>query len=78
MEHSKQIEIWFFIGALLLAYGILITGEGIYHFFVPQLASIALSELHADIWWGILLLVVGLFYSIKFWPFGAKQSDSAD
>jgi hypothetical protein len=28
----------------------------------------ALAELHPDIWWGAILLVVGAFYTIKFYP----------
>jgi hypothetical protein len=68
MESPRQIEIWFFIGSLLLVYGVLITGAGIYHLVAPPVQHTALGELHSDIWWGALLLVIGLFYSIKFWP----------
>jgi hypothetical protein len=67
-EHTNQIAIWFFIGVLLFLYGILIFGAGIFHLFVPPLQQMALSELHPDIWWGGLVLVIGLFYCIKYWP----------
>ncbi len=68
MESPRQIEIWFFIGALLLLYGLLITGAGIYHLYNPPSHQLALRELHSDIWWGALLLVLGVVYSLKFWP----------
>ncbi len=73
MEETKQIEIWFFIGALLLVYGVLISGMGIVHLFAPPPATLALAELHADIWWGALLFIVGLVYTIRYWPFGGER-----
>lgn len=72
-EHTNQIAIWFFIGALLFVYGILILGAGIYNLFIPPTQQMALSELHPDIWWGGLLLVLGLGYCIKHWPFRSKK-----
>ncbi len=68
MQSPRQIEIWFFIGSLLFLYGLLILGGGIYHLVNPPPQQIALRELHSDVWWGALLLVLGLFYSIRYWP----------
>jgi hypothetical protein len=68
MHHEHQIPIWFFIGLLLSVYGILILGCGIYNLVNPPEHPVVLAHLHADIWWSILLLVVGLIYSIKYWP----------
>jgi len=69
MENPRQIEIWFFIGSLLLAYGILISGAGIVHLFSPPEGPVALADLHADLWWGALLFIIGLVYCIRYWPF---------
>ena len=68
MQAPRQIEIWFFIGALLLVYGVLITGAGIYHLVSPPSQQNAMHELHPDLWWGALLLALGAFYSVRFWP----------
>ena len=68
MTNTKQIQIWFFIGALLLAYGILILGVGIHHLVNSPVQQRALSELHADVWWGGLLLILGLIYCVKYRP----------
>jgi hypothetical protein len=66
--HDKQaLSIWFFIGVLLTAYGIIITASGIYEYNRPQ-PNVVLSELHAPVWWGLLLLLIGLIYTIKFFP----------
>lgn len=62
------ISIWFFIGVLLDIYGTLICGTGIYELFVPPAHPVQLAEYHANIWWGAVLLVLGLIYSIKFRP----------
>jgi len=72
METGRRIEIWFFIGALVLVYGVLIFGAGIEQLVNPVPRSIALQELHSDIWWGLLLLALGLVYTIKFWPWRSK------
>jgi hypothetical protein len=74
MHHEHQIPIWFFIGSLLSVYGILILGTGIYNLINPPEHPVVLAYLHMDIWWGILLLVVGLIYGIKYWPFKGKDS----
>ncbi len=68
MEEHHQLPIWFFIGILLTVYGVLILGSGIHSLFMPPLHEVALSYLHADIWWGALLLVLGLVYVFKFRP----------
>jgi hypothetical protein len=60
--HSSKFSIWFFTGILLFIYGILITGAGIYNYSGYGDRHIVLAELHVDLWWGILLLVLGAVY----------------
>ena len=67
MTAPKQtISVWFFIGAVLTIYGILILGTGLYEMQSPP--PVVLAELHTPIWWGILLLAVGLIYVYLFNP----------
>lgn len=63
-----RIPIWFFIGLILLIYGVLIFGTGVYHYYVPPEHQVVLSQLHAGIWWGVLLAIVGGFYCYRFFP----------
>jgi hypothetical protein len=63
---ERGIPIWFFIGALLLVYGVLILGAGIFGLFHPP--PVVLANLHAGIWWGALLVVIGLGYVRAFRP----------
>jgi len=66
MHNHGRIPIWFFIGVLLTAYGVIIFAAGIYDIWYP--ANVVLQELHVGIWWGLLLLAVGLLYVIRFYP----------
>ncbi len=66
MTESHYVSIWFFIGALLLVYGILITGAGVYGLYHPP--DVKLASLHAGVWWGALLMVVGGLYTYAFFP----------
>jgi hypothetical protein len=72
MDKERQIPIWFFIGALLAVYGLLIHATGLYNLFWPPERPLALEELHAGIWWGELLLILGLVYVVKYWPWKRK------
>ena len=67
-EHKGMISIWFFIGVLLLIYGLLIGGAGLYELENPPLHPVVLARLHAGIWWGILLTVLGAAYAWHFKP----------
>jgi hypothetical protein len=63
--HTSGISIWFFIGVMLTIYGAMILGYGLYELTLPQMA---VANFHASVWWGALLLVVGLFYGVRFRP----------
>jgi hypothetical protein len=69
-RHSQEgrISIWFFIGTLLVIYGLLIFGAGIHDLLVPPARQPVLANLHAGIWWGGVLVVLGGFYSYRFFP----------
>ncbi len=69
-DHPHAISIWFFIGVTLFVYGLLIAGTGVIHLSSPPERPPVLSELHSDLWWGILLVVLGGYYTWKFRPAG--------
>ena len=68
MHRPGMISIWFFIGTLLLAYGVLIFGAGLYELVSPPEHPVVLANLHAGIWWGALLIALGTVYTLKFKP----------
>jgi hypothetical protein len=67
-EPKHFLSIWLFIGALLLLYGVMILGAGIYYWLNPLPQQTVLSELHAPIWWGALLVALGAIYTYLFRP----------
>ncbi len=71
MQSEHQIPIWFFIGAILFIYGLTIFGTGVVEWITPPPAElrVALYELHAAVWWGAILTVIGAFYGVRFNPF---------
>jgi len=68
--HNSGISIWFFIGVLLTIYGTMILGYGISELVTGHLANVILANLHAPIWWGGLMLALGVFYGVRFRPHG--------
>lgn len=79
MEENKSISIWFFIGTLLLLYGIIITAANIYQAYHPDFGRhTVLESLHFGIWWGILLIVIGLVYFFIFRPWKQNGKDRTD
>jgi hypothetical protein len=68
MHRAGMISIWFFIGALLLVYGVLILGAGLYELASPPARPVVLANLHASVWWGALLIGLGGFYTSRFRP----------
>jgi len=66
--HAHGISIWFFIGVSLLVNGVLITAAGIWELVSPPVHPVVLFQYHANVWWGALLLLLGLFYCVHFAP----------
>jgi hypothetical protein len=56
-EEHRIIPVWFFVGVILLIYGILILATGIYEFHNPP--PTVLANLHPAVWWGVLLTILG-------------------
>jgi hypothetical protein len=67
-EHKGMISIWFFIGILLLFYGVVILAAGLYELSSPPEHPVVLAELHAGVWWGGLLIALGGYYTFHFKP----------
>lgn len=66
-HHGKMISIWFFVGCLLAVYGMLILIAGLSDHGSGG-REIAMAHLHAQIWWGVGLLLIGLGYVARFRP----------
>ena len=65
-EDRRIIPVWFFVGLILLIYGVLILATGIYGLNQPT--ATVLADLHPAIWWGALLTGIGAVYVYLFFP----------
>ena len=65
-EKHHIIPVWFFVGLLLFVYGVLIFISGLAELSHPP--ETVLSNLHAPVWWGALLIVLGGVYLFLFRP----------
>jgi hypothetical protein len=65
--HGKQlVPVWFFIGVLLSIDGLIILATGLQELSHPP--TTVFGEYHVALWWGLLLIIIGGFYTYKFWP----------
>lgn len=77
MSTARVISIWFFIGVCLLVTGGLIFAAGLYELAHPPQYPVVLFRLHASVWWGGLLFLLGILYCLRFAPWREKDSGHA-
>jgi hypothetical protein len=65
-EGQRMIPVWFFVGVILLIYGVLILATGFYEISNPP--PTVLANLHPALWWGGLLTVLGAVYVYLYKP----------
>ncbi|MGA7160750.1 MAG: hypothetical protein WBZ48_07090 [Bacteroidota bacterium] len=67
MENDKKgmRSIWYFVGLILSAIGVIEIAAGISDLCFPSSQHVRLSQLHANLWWGIAILITGLIYVVK-------------
>ena len=68
MKSGSHLSIWFFTGLCLGVNGALIFATGIYEIIHPPANPVVLSDLHANVWWGAVLLILGVFFALRFSP----------
>ena len=63
---THMLPVWFFIGVLLSVYGCIILATALADFSEPT--TVVLAKYHPGLFGGGLLLLVGGFYTVWFWP----------
>lgn len=61
---KKMKPIWYLVGLVLLAIGLEVIAAGIYHLIVPPDRTTELGELRPDLWWGGIMIVAGLIFTL--------------
>ena len=54
--------IWYFVGLVLMSMGGLVFISGVIQFISPTENGSVLSDLHPSLWWGALMIAIGLIY----------------
>jgi hypothetical protein len=62
VSEMKRANIWFLVGLLQTAYGLIILAAGIWQLSHPP--STALANLHATLWAGAAILLMGALFVI--------------
>lgn len=73
MHDEEGFSIWFFVGIMLAIYGPIVLIANIPGLSTIQNPHLELQELHAGIWWGILLTIIGALFLYLHWP-GKEKS----
>jgi hypothetical protein len=69
---KRMLPVWFFVGVLSLIYGTIILVASLLDYSQPT--TVVLAQYHAGVYGGIILLLIGGFYTICFWPSSHKDS----
>jgi hypothetical protein len=63
MSAEKGMKsIWYFVGLVLTTMGGLVLIAGILDLVSPPARTTILSGMHTSVWWGALMLIVGLVF----------------
>lgn len=60
---QEPLPIWFFVGAILAVYGVLVLAGSIF----GSATNTVLRELHPGLWWGSLMTVFGTLFAWFGW-----------
>jgi hypothetical protein len=61
-ETKGMMPIWYFVGLMLSAMGIVVFVSGIANYIRPPARQTVLSHLHLDLWWGLLMIAAGVLF----------------
>lgn len=61
-ETKEMKSIWYFVGLMLSAMGAVVLIAGIANYLSPPARETVLSQLHPALWWGGVMIVVGLIF----------------
>jgi FtsH-binding integral membrane protein len=66
MSGQKEMKsIWYFVGLVLITMGGLVLLAGVLDMISPPARSTVLADLHTSLWWGLIMLVVGVIFFLS-------------
>ena len=65
IDSATQMKpIWYFVGWVLIAIGVLVFAACVYYMLFPIDLDIALRGMHMSIWWGAILILGGVLLTV--------------
>lgn len=64
-EKKEMKSIWFLVGIVMFSIGIIVLTAGVYYLVEPMDQNIKMSSLHTNIWWGLVIITIGLVYILS-------------
>jgi FtsH-binding integral membrane protein len=61
-ETKEMKPIWYFVGLMLSAMGAVVLIAGVANYLSPPARQTILSQLHPELWWGVVMIAVGLLF----------------
>ena len=61
-EKTEMKPIWDFVGLMLASMGLVVLIAGVANYLSPPVRQTIFSNLHPELWWGILMILVGLLF----------------
>jgi len=61
-ESNEMKPIWYFVGLMLSAMGVVVLVAGVANYLSPPARETVLSQLHPELWWGAVMIVAGLLF----------------
>jgi len=66
MSGQKEMKsIWYFVGLVLITMGGLVLLAGVLDMISPPARITVLADLHTSLWWGLIMLVVGVIFFLS-------------
>jgi hypothetical protein len=62
-RHERMLPVWFFVGIILLVYGVITLITGLTELHHPP-GTVLAAQLHPTVWWGAVLTALGAFFTI--------------
>lgn len=57
-------SVWYFVGILMSLIGAIVTANGVYQLVSPPERQPVLGNLHAGIWWGVVIFLAGSVFLV--------------
>jgi hypothetical protein len=61
-ERAEMRSIWYLVGLMLMAMGVLVVAGGVRDLLSPPAHATVMAHLHPNLWWGGVMLAAGALF----------------